>query len=148
MIKNKGFTLLEVLLVVAIIAALVGIVIFAINPGKQLAETRNAERGSDVNTILNAVYQYSIDHDGDLPEGIEEIAGEICKEGNDPDTDDCDVSLDVLTEEEIYLVMLPEDPTNPANSDGIGYEIAKTEHGRIVVSAPNAEEDATISVTR
>jgi len=147
MTKNKGFTLLEVLLVVAIIAALVGIVIFAINPGKQLADTRDAERGSDVNTILNAVYQYSIDHDGNLPEGIEETAGEICKDGMDPDTDDCDVDLSVLTDNEIYLVALSEDPANPADSDGIGYEIAKTEHGRIVVTAPGAENE-TISVTR
>ncbi len=147
MMKNKGFTLLEVLLVVAIIAALVGIVIFAINPGQQLADTRDAERGADANTILNAVYQYSIDNNGAIPEGIEETTGEICKEGMDPDDDDCDVSLDVLTDEERYLVMLPEDPANPADSDGIGYKIAKTEHGRIVVTAPNAE-NVTISVTR
>ncbi len=147
MMKNKGFTLLEVLLVVAIIAALAGIVIFAINPGKQLADTRDAERGTDANTILNAVYQYSIDNNGDLPEGIEETAGEICKEGMDPDDDDCDVDISVLTDNETYLVALPEDPTNPADSDGIGYEIAKTAHGRIVVTAPNAE-NVTISVTR
>lgn len=146
MMKNKGFTLLEVLLVVAIIAALVGIVIFAINPGKQLADTRDAERGADANTILNAVYQYSIDNNGDLPEGIEETTGEICKEGNDPDDDECDVNLDVLTDEERYLVALPEDPANP-DSDGIGYEIAKTEYGRIVITAPNAE-NVTVSVTR
>lgn len=65
--KQAGFTLLEILLVVGIIAILAGIVILAINPTKQLGDTRNAQRRSDVLTILNAVYQFSIDHNGKLP---------------------------------------------------------------------------------
>ena len=56
-IKNKksGFTLLEILLVVGIIAILAGIVIVAINPAKQLATVRNTERKSDIKQINNAL---------------------------------------------------------------------------------------------
>ncbi len=68
--NTKGFTLLEILLVVAAIAILAGIVIVAINPGKQLGATRNTARRSDSNTILNAIYQYSLDHNGLFPPGI------------------------------------------------------------------------------
>ncbi len=64
-----GFTLIELLLVLAIIAALAVIVIIAINPFRQLAQSRNASRSSDVNTILNAVNQYVLDN-GTVPSGI------------------------------------------------------------------------------
>lgn len=68
--RNKAFVLIEILLVVAAIAILAGIVILALNPSKQLAETRNSERSSDIRSIIDALYQYSIDHNGDFPGDI------------------------------------------------------------------------------
>ncbi len=68
---KTGFTLLEILLVVAAIAILAGIVVVAINPAKQLAQTRNAARRSDVSAILNAIYQYAIDNTGLVPNTID-----------------------------------------------------------------------------
>jgi len=65
--QSSGFTLLEILLVVAAIAVLAGIVIVAINPGRQLGETRNTARRSDVDSVLNALYQYSLDNRGLFP---------------------------------------------------------------------------------
>lgn len=146
--RNSGFTLIEILLVVAALAILAGIVIFAINPSKQLAETRNAQRAMDVNTILNALYQYSIDHNGTFPAGITTTATEICGQGvvEATCTSDSLVNLSPLTEDEVYLVGIPEDPQN--TDDGAGYTVNLTAGGRIVVSAPDAERDASISVTR
>ena len=151
--KSSGFTMLEILLVVAAIAILAGIVIVAINPGKQLAETRDAKRNSNVNTILNAIYQYSIDNSGDLPGNIPatgtcgDADNEICASGTEP----CGlVDLSAITTNELYLVSIPSDPQGPSgvNPDGSGYHVVRTANDRIVVCAPNTEETSMISIRR
>lgn len=144
-IKNKqGFTLLEILLVVAAIAILAGIVIIAINPTKQLGDTRNAQRRIDVNTILNATYQYALDNNGTLPASITTSATEICATGG---TCTGLIDLSVLTASEKYIVSLPKDPsTSTVNSTK--YTIFKNVNNRVTVAAPSAEQSAVISVTR
>lgn len=146
LIKAKeAFTLLEVLLVVAIIAILAGIVILALNPGKQISDTNDSERAVDVNTILNAVWQYSLDNDGALPSGITGTSTEVCATGAGSCTGLVDLS--VLTTGETFLVAIPEDPSGGVDVNGAGYEIATTPGGRVTVSAPQAE-NTTISVSR
>ncbi len=115
-----------------------------LNPTKQLGDARNAQRRSDINTILNAVYQYAIDNNGELPEGIPTgTPKEIC----DSRGVRCAgmVDLNVLTGN--YLVVIPSDPQD---GDGLGtnYWIHQDTNGRITVSAPGAESDVEISVTR
>lgn len=141
--------MLEILLVVAAIGILAGIVIVAINPGKQLGATKNAQRMSNVNTILNAVYQYAIDNAGTLPTTITASDAEICVTGTLPATcvTDSFIDLSVLTANEEYLTAIPTDPTG-ATVTGTGYTIKATGNGRVTVSAPSAEGGATITVTR
>lgn len=156
---QRGFTLLEVLLVVAVIAILAGIVIIAINPGKNLGDARNSQRQADVTTILNGLYQYILDNNGNLPAtgggGAVAIptaptaAAEICKTG----AGSCSalVDLSALTTAGKYLVALPADPQCPTNcnANGVGYKIQKDANGRItVVANVNIEQGKTISVTR
>ncbi|PIR49017.1 hypothetical protein COU80_01225 [Candidatus Peregrinibacteria bacterium CG10_big_fil_rev_8_21_14_0_10_55_24] len=153
---KKGFTLIELLLVIGIIAILASIVIVAINPTKQLGDARDAQRRSDVNTVLNAVYQYAIDHNGNLPSCIDTEEKGVCTSGSDcaayaagdsggPATG---CNLDVLTGS--YLVSIPVDPqgTPGTSVEYTGYNIARTAAGRVTVTAPEAEQTATISVTR
>ena len=145
--KRSGFTLIELLLVIGIIAILASIVIVAINPTKQLADARNAQRRSDVNTILNAVYQFAIDNDGDLPGCLPAATAgtpyNICTIGACTGvTDGC--SLAALTG--TYLVSIPVDPSGATGNDTM-YDITKA-NSRVTVEAPAAEQGETISVTR
>lgn len=151
--EQKGFTLLEVLLVVAIIAILAGIVIIAINPGKQLGDSRNAQRSADVTTILNAVSQYSLDNNGNFPASITDTPTEICKTGTLAAT--CTsgslVDLTVVTTGGKYVGSVPVDPQCPTGcaANGTGYEISKSATtGRITVTAKNPEQGKTITVSR
>jgi prepilin-type N-terminal cleavage/methylation domain-containing protein len=81
---NKGFTLLEILLVIAAIGILAAIVLVAINPNKQIEAARQAKRRSDINTITKAIQQYSIDNNGQYPAEIETGAKPICNIDNTP----------------------------------------------------------------
>lgn len=153
---QEGFTLLEVLLVVAIIAILAGIVIIAINPGKNLGDTRNSQRSADVNTIINGTYQYILDNNGNLP-GVGARTGAVAI--STTPTEICTttatsctglVDLAALTTSGKYLVAIPADPKCPTgcNTNGVGYMIAKDANGRLIVNAPGAENSKTISVTK
>jgi prepilin-type N-terminal cleavage/methylation domain-containing protein len=148
--KREGFTLLEILLVVAAISILAGIVIIAINPSKQLADTRNAQRRIDVNTILDAVYQYALDNDGQVPLTIKNgtcgslIASEVCvTDGSCSGLTD----LTDLTSSSVYVVSIPTDPQG-STTNGAGYAVVTTTANRVTVCAPDAERDVTIEITR
>jgi prepilin-type N-terminal cleavage/methylation domain-containing protein len=154
--NSKGFTLLEVLLVVAIIAILAGIVIIAINPGKNLGDSRNSQRSADVNTVLNGTYQYILDNNGNLPPVgartgavvITTTPTEVC--ATVPTSCAGLVDLAALTLNGKYLVAIPKDPSCPTgcNINGTGYTIAKDANGRLIVTAMNPEQGKTISVTK
>jgi prepilin-type N-terminal cleavage/methylation domain-containing protein len=150
--KKKGFTLIEILLVVAMIAILAGIVIVAINPARQLGKTNNSQRWSDINAILNATNQYIIDNNGVIPTAIPQATpcsiatAEICKNLSGIDCTNF-VSPTYLGTNETYMVDLPKDPLYESGT-GIGYHIIKSANNRITVCAPDAEEGETISVSR
>jgi prepilin-type N-terminal cleavage/methylation domain-containing protein len=150
-----GFTLIEILIVIGIIAILAAIVLVAINPSRQFAQANNTQRSSNVNAILNAVGQYAVDHKGDLTDlDIDGTPTDI----SDGGADICD---DLVPR---YLPSLPTDPLSDDNGASVDcstgydtdYQIEIDDDGRVVVSAPKTEdlgeetedEVDTISVTR
>lgn len=149
--KQQGFTLLEILLVVAAIAILAGIVIIAINPNKQLGDTRNTQRSSDVNALMNAIYQYSIDNDGNLPAGITGQAkvfgtaiGVNCTATTTVASAALDLSGDLVP---TYIVSIPYDPTTGDGED-TDYYVYQDSEGRITVGACEPEQNEVISITK
>ena len=124
---RKGFTLLEILLVIALIGILAAIVLVAINPNRQIAQARNAQRRSDINTIYKGLEQYLIDNK-EYPEGIDNKSKDICINGN---TINC-VNLGVLVP--TYLAAIPKDP-----SGGVYKVYKNSENNRIGVEATGSE---------
>jgi type IV pilus assembly protein PilA len=147
--KKSGFTLIEVLLVIAVIAILAAIVIIAINPARQISKANNAQRAQNINAILNAVGHYTIDNRGTIPTTITTSSTDICRTGVASSTSYPCVDLSVLTAGQIYLAGMPTDPLGFSTS-GTGYSISKsaTTNPRVTVNAPAAELGATLTVTR
>ena len=57
-IRKDAFTLIELLIVIAILGILAAAIMVAINPGKRSAQARDAQRKSAVNAIANALIGY------------------------------------------------------------------------------------------
>jgi type II secretory pathway pseudopilin PulG len=165
----SGFAFLEMVLVVAVIGIFASIVIIAVNQGRQSAATRNAQRHVDVNTILGAIYQYSLDHDGSVPSSINTSSSQtcssvgsqnlnafsICKAGTSivGGNGTCNgIDLEDLTEDGVYAVSLPTDPSGhvslSSQTTHTGYFVIRESSGHITVCAPDAENGEIITVTR
>lgn len=148
--KNKGFTLLELLVVIGIIGILAAIVIVAINPGRQFAQARNAQRWNDVNALLNAVHQYAVDNNGLLPAAITTSALNVTDTVGAGNVDLCP---QLVGSTGIYLSAMPVDPsTGTAGTGCTGYDTKYTVKkdattGRVTVAA-TGEQSVNISVTR
>lgn len=56
--SRKGFTLLELLIVIAIIAILSVVLVIVLNPAETLKKSRDAQRISDMNTMKTAIGLY------------------------------------------------------------------------------------------
>jgi prepilin-type N-terminal cleavage/methylation domain-containing protein len=54
-LNQKGFTLVELIVVIAIIAVLAGVVLVVINPAALLAKSRDAKRLSDIDALHKAI---------------------------------------------------------------------------------------------
>ena len=132
---------------VVIIAILAGIVIVAINPGRQISQANNTQRQSDVKTVLDAVHQYAIDNRGTFPASVTAVATEMGSAA---------LLIDIC--DDLVPTYIAEMPFDPTDTDAAftscavyasGYTIAQdATSNRITVAAPTAELTEVISVTR
>lgn len=146
--KSKGFTLVELLIVIGILGILLAIVLVALNPARQFAQANNTARRNDVNALLNAIHQYAADNRGTLPTGIP-VDPAAAANISDTGADLC-ASISPT-----YVALLPTDPS--LNTDPVadctvaydtGYTVVQDANGRVTVAAPSAELNESISVTR
>lgn len=152
-IKKSGFTLIEMLLVVAIIAILAIIVFVALDPLQRFKDTRSARRSADVDTILTALHLYINDNNGTLPTGVSRGMSErqlgTASTGCDTTAGGCNVAngacLDISSALGTYLKSIPVDPSLSTTSGRTGYSLIVDSNGIATIRACLTEDQQIYS---
>jgi len=130
--EEKAFTLIELLIVIAIIAILAAAVIISVNPGELLAKARDATRERHVKALESAVYTYHIDN-LEFPTGITTTLTEICNTNIEGVA--CGELIDLSS---LELASIPVDPQGGVDDNGTGYTVAIVDD-RLLIDAQKAE---------
>ncbi|MFH2062853.1 MAG: type II secretion system protein [bacterium] len=142
--QSKGFTLIELLIVIGIIGFLAAAVLVAVDPVRRIQDSRNAQRWSEVNSILNAVLKKQVDdralyngestapivtHATNVQVIVDDDTGIVCNAiGTRPGCDqvldtaaankNCVANLSGLLPD--YIAEVPTDPADAACTSGSG----------------------------
>lgn len=167
--NQEGLTLVELLIVIAIIAILAAVAFVAIDPAARFAEARNAQRWTDVSSVMEAVQQAFVDEEGTLSGStylgdLDTTAGsvQIITDGAASLTcashtcgsetvvsSNCEVDLSSMEGE--YFAAVPIDPSSTSTSNSDYY--INYDNGIFTVGACSPEEEKdgstpTIQVSR
>lgn len=152
-VSRRGFTLIEILVVIGIIAVLAAVVLVAINPSRQFKLARDLQRSTNLDALLNAIHQNMSEHRGTfvcagsvrtLPTNLTRIKSSAAV-GDLGDMAQCLVPD--------YIASLPFDPSSPgahfaSTTDyDTGYEVSVDANGRLFASS-TGELTASITSTR
>lgn len=150
--RLRGFTLIELIIVIAIIVVLAAIVLVAINPARQIAQANNAKRSSDITAILDAVSQYVVDNGGALPAGVDTTTKTIGTTAGITFVDLVAAGVDSK-----YIAAMP---TDPGGGNVVGgttctagtaadthYQILSAANNRITIHTTCAQSPATAQLT-
>ncbi|MBI2416166.1 MAG: type II secretion system protein [Candidatus Kerfeldbacteria bacterium] len=146
---SAGFTLVELLIVIAVISILAAVAFVAIDPATRINEAQDSERWSAANALMDAFLQSTVDNDGTYPAGIA-ANGTVHMISSTTDascTPTCPsatvtscTDFDDLVGQG-YIASLPQDPDGVGTFDGgNGYTLSVASTGIVTVTACGAEE--------
>lgn len=138
---QNGFSLIEMVIAMGLFALLVTTAVVAINPSKQFAEARDAQRSSHLHILASAITRATYNGPlgtnctaGVLPVNTTKVIGTGVGEY---DLGDCIVPA--------YIQKIPVDPVSGVYTSDVdyasGYRITKDTNGYYVIEAPHAEGD-------
>jgi prepilin-type N-terminal cleavage/methylation domain-containing protein len=143
----NGFTLVELIIVIAIIAILAAAIFVAIDPARRLHEARNARRITDIATLLDALKSYQADNNGDLYATVAAVLpGNYYQIGTADGSCDSDcagqttdqVCVDLSGIGTNYLAQIPRDPKT-GTPEMTRYAISPDTNGALTLVACDAE---------
>ena len=150
--RQSGFTLIELIIVIAIIAVIAATVFVAVDPARQLHKARNSTRWADVTTILEGIKKYQFDNDGLLP-AFDNDPGTVQVVGSNVGAcgaltcaglaiAPASCSLDLSSALRPYMKSLPFDPSTGTERN-TRYFANKDEYGLISIGACDSEGEGT-----
>lgn len=160
---NKGFTLLELLLVVAIIAILASVIFVILDPPTRFKNTRDSARFSDVVSLSNAIALNQLDNGGSYLQSIQAVTvDEPYMISSATTTSGCIVTCDASISSNANCVNLiglvgagnvGELPVSPNGSQTwttilTGYYLTRNTNGSVTIGACESENTSDINVTQ
>lgn len=156
---KRGFTLIEILLVVSILSVILVVVFAALNPAQRLIDARNANRLNDVTQVLTAIHECIVDGEtaeacsgvptGETHEIVNAtwlVADNTCNTVCTGATSDVSCT-DLETALVSYLGALPKDPGGVATNH-TEYSVTNSAGIITVASCDSEGVTAGVSVTR
>lgn len=137
--STKAFTLLELLLVIAIVAVMAALIIFNVRPTEILTDTRDTERQVEKESLKKAFNAYitaeSLSGGATVVQGLSNGVYDICKQGETNCTSES-INVDDLISKG-YLSKVPDDPDCTSSTETC-YNIKVTNGGlQVTVLADN-----------
>ncbi|MBI4038379.1 type II secretion system protein [Candidatus Daviesbacteria bacterium] len=161
-LPQKGFTLIEILVALTIVAILAVAVYVALNPAQRLKDAKDARRATDVDTILTAIHQSIVDSKGTLPTNMPASGTE--KQLGTGAVGDCPAAVgskcsglvtgcaDLLTGGQNVAKYLKDMPSDPDTTDSpplsTGYSVTVDANNIVTIKACYTDGTTAISASR